>query len=118
MKRMNERLAYPETRIDSVRDTLTGVSFPDPYRWLEQDNEEVRRWQHAQAKLASSHVREWGHFDRLRRLIGGFNTERRVVLPRFAGGRWFRTDIPEGASQAQALVADEPIGPGWVFFDP
>jgi len=51
-------VCYPETRIDDVKDTLAGVSFPDPYRWLEEDNEEVRRWQRAQAELASAHVRE------------------------------------------------------------
>jgi prolyl oligopeptidase len=117
MQQSKRRLPYPDTRIDDVQDTLTSVSFPDPYRWLELDNEEVRRWQRAQAELASSHVREWRHFDRLRRLIARFSTERRVVLPRFAAGRWFRTHIPEGASQAQALVADEPMGDGRVLFD-
>ena len=56
---------YPETRSEDVQETLTGVSFPDPYRWLESDDEEVRRWQSAQAELASRHIRQWPHFERL-----------------------------------------------------
>jgi hypothetical protein len=27
---------YPDTRIEEVSNTLAGVSFPDPYRWLER----------------------------------------------------------------------------------
>jgi prolyl oligopeptidase len=118
MGQSRRRLPYPDTRIDDVHDTLTGVSFPDPYRWLEKNSEEVRQWQHAQAKLVSSHVREWPHFDRLQQLVARFNTERYVAVPRYAGGRWFSTRIANGASQAHALVADKPKGDGRVLFDP
>jgi prolyl oligopeptidase len=111
-------VTYPDTRIDDVTDTLAGVSFPDPYRWLEHESEEVRRWQHAQAEVASTHVREWPHFKQLRRLVAQFDITPRVVLPRYAAGRWFRTRFPEGASQAQALVSDEPMSEGRVLFDP
>lgn len=111
-------VTYPDTRIDDVKDTLAGVSFSDPYRWLEQESEEVRRWQRAQAVVASAHVREWPHFDRLRRLVARFSTEHYGVLPQYTAGRWFRTRVAEGASQAQALVADEPMGDGRVLFDP
>jgi len=108
----------PRTRRDDVSDSLAGVSFPDPYHWLEGDDEQVRCWQRAQAALASAHVREWPHFDRLRQLVAQFNISARVALPRHAAGRWFRAHVPEGASQAQALVSDEPMGNGRVLFDP
>jgi prolyl oligopeptidase len=111
-------LFYPDTRIEDVTDTLAGVSFPDPYRWLERDDDEVKRWQQRQAQLASSHVREWPHFERLRQLVARFNTERSPSVPRYAAGRWFRTRFAERASQAQAVVADEPMGEGRVLFDP
>ncbi len=109
---------YPEARIEDVNDTLAGMSFPDPYRWLEKQSDEVRSWQRAQAELAAAHVREWSHFERLQRLVSHFNTERYVTLPRYAGGRWFRTRVAEGVSQAHALVSDEPMGEGRVLFDP
>jgi len=121
--RQNERYltvksTYPDARIDQAQDTLAGVSFEDPYRWLEIDSEEVRSWQRAQAKVASSYVREWPHFQRLRRLVSQFYTERFVSVPRYAGGRWFRTYTPDGASQAQVLVSERPMGEGRVLFDP
>jgi prolyl oligopeptidase len=119
MKRIAEMtVRYPNTRTEDVQDTLAGVSFPDPYRWLECENEEVLRWQRAQADLASAHVREWPHFNRLRQLVARFSTERFVALPRYAAGSWFRTHIADGASQAQVLVANEPMGEGRVLFDP
>lgn len=114
-------MRYPETRIEDSIDTLASVSLPDPYRWLESEGEDVRRWQRAQAELASAHVREWPHFDRLRQLIAQFSTdkpERDGRLPRYVSGHWFRTCVPEGASQAQAFVSDKPMGEGRVLFDP
>ena len=111
-------LRYPEARIDTVSDTLAGVSFPDPYRWLENESGEVRRWQRAQAELASSYVAAYPHWDQLHRLVEQFTTERYVTLPRFAAGKWFRTGVAEGASQAHVLVSDEALGDGRVLFDP
>jgi prolyl oligopeptidase len=111
-------MTYPDTRIDDAEDTLCGVSFPDPYRWLEADSGDVRQWQRAQAQLASAHVREWPHFEQLHQLVARLSIDQDVELPRHAGGRWFRTRVVEGASQAQALVADEATGEGRVLFDP
>lgn len=110
--------AYPEARIEQVTDTLAGVSFEDPYRWLEQDSAEVRLWQRAQAELARVHVREWPHYERLRELVGRFYTDRSIPLPRYASGKWFRMRMEEGASQSQVVVSDEPGGDGRVLFDP
>jgi prolyl oligopeptidase len=104
--------------VEDVVDTLAGVSFPDPYRWLEVDSEEVRRWQRAQAALATAHVREWPQFERLRQLVERFSMPRYVTLPRYAGGRWFRMHAPPGAAHSQAVVSDEPLGAGRVVFDP
>jgi prolyl oligopeptidase len=112
---------YPDTRREIVRDTLSGISFPDPYRWLEKDGDEVRNWQSAQAKLASTQAKEWPHFERLHELVSRFSTaqpDRGGALPYYAAGRWFRMHIPDGASQAQAIVADTPMGAGRVLFDP
>lgn len=109
---------YPYTRVEDVQDTLAGISFSDPYRWLEQDGDEVLRWQRAQAELASAHVREWPYFAQLQQLVARFNTERFVSLPKYAAGRWFRLHRTEGATQAQALVSDKPMGTGRILFDP
>lgn len=111
---------YPDTRREVLYDTLAGVSFPDPYHWLEKDGREVRNWQGAQSKLASAQAREWRHFERLHDLVARFSTvpPGGGALPYYAAGRWFRMHFPQGASQAQAIVADTPMSAGRVLFDP
>lgn len=113
--------AYPETRTDNTEDTLSGVSFPDPYRWLEGDGNDVLGWQQAQAKLASNYAREWPHFDRLNKLAAHYCAEEHfatLYLPRFAGGRWFHLRSVDDASPVCAFVFDGEMESGRVLFDP
>jgi prolyl oligopeptidase len=110
--------SYPSTRSGAATTILAGESFPDPYRWLEDDTEEVRLWQRAQAELASGYVREWPHFDRLQALVARFSTGKWVALPRYAAGQWFRMHTPPGAKDVAAVVSDDPTGEGRVVFDP
>jgi prolyl oligopeptidase len=42
-------------RIDHV-DEIHGVKVPDPYRWLEQDSEETRKWVLAQSEYARNYL--------------------------------------------------------------
>ena len=51
------RPAAPVTRIDTVVDTLHGETFPDPYRWLEQQSSaETRAWLAAQESYADAEL--------------------------------------------------------------
>jgi len=109
---------YPETRTEDVMDILAGVTFPDPYHWLESNTTEVRAWQQAQGEIASTYVRSWPHFDALRALVARFNVPSRIVLPRHAAGWWFRIHAAAGANQGMVIVSREPVGDGRVLFDP
>ncbi len=111
-------VSNPPARTTDHVDELAGVRFPDPYRWLEGETDEVRRWQEAQAEAATAHVRDWPYLDGLRSSVAKFHLPRFEQIPRTAGGRWFRTAVPKGASQAQVVVAEEPYGDGRVLFDP
>lgn len=50
-----DRVTYPPTRVDVVRETLHGVTIEDPYRWLENgDSPEVQAWTEAQNAVTRS----------------------------------------------------------------
>jgi prolyl oligopeptidase len=104
-------------RVDSEEDSLAGLSFPDPYRWLEHDTEETRCWQRAQALHASKVVREWRYFGRLRDWVARFNIPPRITLPRYTGGHWFRVHMREDSHEAQVRVSDDLVSPGRLLFD-
>jgi prolyl oligopeptidase len=53
----NQPLKYPETRRESVVDTIHGVSISDPYRWLEDDRApEVEAWVQQQGAVADLYL--------------------------------------------------------------
>ncbi len=85
-------LKYPPARIESVTDGRLGVTFADPYRWLEGHTQEVRDWQVAQAKLADEYVQAWPHFASLRRQMERYvsNANSPIDAPRsYAKGKWY-----------------------------
>lgn len=109
---------YPTTRTDDTVDSRAGVDFPDPYRWLEAEDDEVKAWQRAQGQLAADCVRRWPHFEALRARVTHYSADRFGSVPRFSAGQWFRSETPKGAIQACAFVAGTPFGPGRLLFDP
>jgi prolyl oligopeptidase len=51
------RLTYPETKKDDVVDDYFGTKVPDPYRWLEKNDEpEVAAWVEAQNKVTFAYL--------------------------------------------------------------
>jgi prolyl oligopeptidase len=111
-------LRYPASRtVDVVRE-VAGVRTPDPYRWLEDETDEVRLWQRQQAELASAYTRDTPSWEAVRALVQQCYTSNHLGdVPRFAGGAWFREQTPEGADYGAVVVADEPFGEGRVVAD-
>lgn len=114
-------LAYPICRMESAHVSVAGVGFADPYAWLENDSEDVKRWQEAQAMLASCFAQELIGFAEFRQKVADFNTERyfeEVPLPRFAGGAWFRLERSSNGDNQSVIVSDAPMGSGRTVYDP
>lgn len=107
-----EALHYPYTPAGDDVVTVAGHPFPDPYRWLEQDNEDVRRWQVAQNELAERSVRSWPHFEAMRQSVRRYFVDRPASLPRHAAGRWFRAQQASGAAPPCVVISDSAYGPG------
>ncbi|SEK70042.1 prolyl oligopeptidase family serine peptidase [Nonomuraea pusilla] len=104
-------MTYPPTRTVEVFEDVAGVRVPDPYRWLEEETPEVRRWQRRQAELAASVIHDGQDRETVRALIEAYDSGSRPALPRYAAGRWFR------AAGSLVVVADEPYGPGRPVID-
>jgi prolyl oligopeptidase len=45
------RLSYPHTPSGHDVEEAAGVQFPDPYRWLEREDDASREWLTAQNQL-------------------------------------------------------------------
>ena len=101
---------YPATRTVDVIEDVAGIAIPDPYRWLEEDSEEVRVWQRAQAVLAAETVRAGGRTDAARMLIETYDVGSRPDLPLYGWGSWFR--VEEGPAGAVIVQSPEPYGEG------
>ncbi|MFI9551100.1 prolyl oligopeptidase family serine peptidase [Nonomuraea endophytica] len=104
-------LPYPPARTVEVFEDVAGVRAPDPYRWLEEETPEVRRWQRRQAELATAVVYDGQDPGEVRALVQAYDAGSRPALPKYAAGRWFRAD---GSS---VVVADEPLGAGRALID-
>jgi prolyl oligopeptidase len=96
----------PSTRLDFAKDTYGTTVVPDPYRWLEnQENLETRAWIAAQQKCteaALSNVRSRPQINK--RLAEIYETDSYEV-PAERGGRYFFLKRPEGQDLSLLVTA-------------
>lgn len=111
-------MKYPASPIVDCTDSLAGVAFPDPYRWLEENNNTVREWQRTQNGVTGQYIEAIPQFESTKTLADRFLSPRSASLPRFAANRWFRTEVREGSIQSVVLVSQEPASGGAILFDP
>jgi prolyl oligopeptidase len=107
-----------------VRDTHFGTALEDPYRWMEQEGEELNRWLEGQAGYARSVLdampRRASLLARIRSLSGALP---QISDLRMAGERTFYLWREAGARVPVLMVRDPDsgpgqLGPGRVLFDP
>ncbi|WP_329012573.1 prolyl oligopeptidase family serine peptidase [Streptomyces sp. NBC_00690] len=104
--------AYPPARTVEVFADIAGVRVSDPYRWLESETDEVRRWQREQAAIATAISYDGQDPQAVRRLIETYDRGSRPALPKYAAGRWFRAVPPASGTAPAVVVADQPYGVG------
>ncbi|MCM2392065.1 prolyl oligopeptidase family serine peptidase [Streptomyces albipurpureus] len=104
--------AYPPARTVEVVADVAGVRVPDPYRWLESETDEVRRWQRQQAGLATAVSYDGQDPAAVRKLVETYDRGSRPDLPKYAAGRWFRAVTEPGGAAPTVVVADRPFGAG------
>jgi prolyl oligopeptidase len=109
----------PIARTVAVVDHRFGLDVPDPYRWMEgDDNAERTAWMRAQGDHAARQLARLPGRDALHARIRGLGMGFSMVYSaQLAGGRMFHEQLPAGAELAK-LVVREAGGPPRVLVDP
>lgn len=106
------RLDYPHAAPAPVTRTFGDVTFSDPFAWLEEDSEPVLAWQSRQDALTASFLAALPGRAAFAARVAALSAGHDVLAPRYGGGRWFRSCVPEGEDLAVIEVAETPAGPG------
>ena len=82
--------SYPVTRKADQTDTYHGVSVPDPYRWLEDDNSaETKAWVTAQSEVSERFLSAMPQRLPTRKLFTDLYNFEKYGIPFQEGGRYF-----------------------------
>lgn len=118
---MSKSLSQLEVPKRHETKTIGGITFDDPYAWLEKETQEVLAWQAEQDRLAKDTVRSWPGFQRLLTLIqeedGTDADEILSGVPRLIGGKWFQIAPTKDGTGAAVCVSDRPEEQGRVIID-
>lgn len=107
------RIDYPETPRRDEPVAFGSVRYDDPYRWLEEDDDaKVADWQRAQDELTQAYLAGLPSHDRFARRIAAIGETDDVIVPSFAGGRWFKRFIPEDQDLMVVEVRSDPATAG------
>ncbi|MBA3975092.1 MAG: S9 family peptidase [Candidatus Solibacter sp.] len=111
--------SYPPSPRKPVTETLHGVSFTDPYRWLEDQNSaETRAWVDAQIEYTRSQLDPIAGRDALRKRLNELMRTDKLTAPRVHGGRLFYTKRTSAATRWSICYRDSAGGPEQVLVDP
>ena len=109
----------PPTAVQDIVDTLHGVTVPDPYRWLEdQEAPSTRTWIDAQNAYTDTLLEALPGRERLREVAGGVLKRDVVGLPGERGGRYFFSRRRADQQLAVVYVRDGLHGDDRVLIDP
>src|SRR6266852_5349592 len=100
----------------AVSRTVSGITFEDPYAWLEEDTPEVLAWQAEETARTVDDLSAWPHLDRLRELVTPYVGRQSVFAPLHRGKHWFRMGFND-----RGATVEESAGPaetGQVLINP
>jgi prolyl oligopeptidase len=84
----------------------------DEFAWLEEDSEQAMAWQTAQDARTAQCLSALPCFPFFSEQLNALGNCDSLITPKFAGGRWFRVQVPDAENLQVLEVADSPAGPG------
>jgi prolyl oligopeptidase len=110
---------YPESRVESVVDTLWNTEVADPYRWLEDDrSDETEAWVDAQIDFTQKHLDSNPWTKPLRDRFESIYDYEKVGMPRKIGSRYFLAKNDGLQNQSVWYVRETFTGEDKLFLDP
>ncbi len=93
----------PLTQVELVTDVVHGVSIPDPYRWLEdQNSSRTRKWLEEQSAYTRRYLDAVPNRERIRGRIQELLSIETISVPSKVGSRYFF--LKRRASQEQPVI--------------
>ncbi len=84
------KIIYPATRTTNQTDVYHGISVPDPYRWLEDDNApEIKAWVTAENLVTFDFLKTIPQRDAIHKRLKQLWNYERYSVPFKEGGRYF-----------------------------
>jgi len=114
----NAAMNYPPTRRDATTDTLHGIAVPDPYRWLEDDNQEVKAWSGRQNATARAILAGLPGREAFAVRLKELSYVETVGAPRHHANRWFFPRRDAGKEKFAVYWRQGRNGPEKVLLDP
>lgn len=113
------KVAYPETRKDTIVDNYHGTEVADPYRWLEDDNSsETKAWVEAQNKVSFGYLDQIPFRKALRERLEKLMNFEKFSTPFKEGGKYYYFKNDGLQNQSVLYVTDDPLKEGKVLLDP
>lgn len=110
---------YPNSRVETIVDTLWGTEVADPYRWLEDDrSEETEVWVDAQIEFTQKHFASNPWRAPLRDRFEAIYDYEKVGMPRKIGNRYFLAKNNGLQNQSVWYVRESLQGADELFLDP
>jgi len=99
---------YPQAPRADVVDDYHGTPVPDPYRWLEDDEDpRTAEWLEQQGALMATERAAWGHRDQFADRIASLLGSGTISPPYWRGTRHFLTRRQPGQQFSVLYVVDE-----------
>lgn len=111
--------AYPVTATTNQVDTYHGVSVPDPYRWLEDDNAPATKaWVEAQNRVTFDYLSQIPERERIRARLSSLWNYERYGVPARHGSLYFYNKNDGLQNQSVLLAKSTLEGEPRVILDP
>lgn len=115
----NEKIKYPLTKKEEVKDTYFGTEVEDPYRWLEDDNsEETTEWVKAQNKVTFDYLESLPNREKIKQQLTELLDYPKHGTPFKKAGKYFFFKNDGLQNQSVLYMTDDLAKDAEVILDP